>query len=312
MKDLIPHIEYLLQSHDCVIVPGLGAVLAHRVSARYDDEVGCWMPPYRAMSFNSELTRTDGLLAASVARRRGVSVAAATQMVTSAVEQMRRVLSVDGTLDMGAAGTLFMEEGRITYQPAASGWASPQYLWMPRLDIARISGADHVTVDQDDNVLHLRRAPLWRGVLRIAASFAIILLVGWAVKVNLSEASKQQFASLWPISAEQELLVEEEPATEGDADAPMTLLLPQQPEEVEPEVAPQLDGKYCVIVGSFANEAEAREFINTKPQETLGILTAGGRCRVYAATAATEAEAYAIASSASFVDRYPSSWVCRR
>lgn len=264
------------------------------------------------MSFNSELTRTDGLLAASVARRRGVSVAAATQMVTAAVEQMRRVLSVDGSLDMGAAGTLTMEDGRITYQPAASGWASPQYLWMPRLDIARISGADHVAVDDDDNVLHLRRARLWRGALRVAASFAIILLVGWAVKVNLSEASKQQFASLWPISAEQEQLAEEEPATEGDADAPMTLLLPQQPEEVEPEVAPQLDGKYCVIVGSFANEAEAREFINSKPQQTLGILTAGGRCRVYAATAATEAEAYAIAASASFVDRYPNSWVCRR
>ncbi|MGN0223144.1 MAG: hypothetical protein ACI4AM_03850 [Muribaculaceae bacterium] len=311
MKDLIPHIEYLLQSHDCVIVPGLGAVLAHRVSARYDDEAGCWMPPYRAMSFNSELTRTDGLLAASVARRRGVSIAAATQMVTAAVEQMRRTLSDDGSLDMGGAGTLTMEDGRITYQPATTGWASPQYLWMPRLDIARISGADHIALDDDDNVLHLRRARLWRGVLRIAASFVIILLVGWAVKVNLSDASKQQFASLWPISAEQEKPAEE-PAVEGDADAPMTLLLPQQPEEVEPEVAPQLDGKYCVIVGSFANEAEAREFINAKPTETLGILTAGGRCRVYAATAATEAEAYAIATSASFVDRYPNSWVCRR
>lgn len=312
MKDLIPHIEYLLQSHDCVIVPGLGAVLAHRVSARYDDEAGCWMPPYRAMSFNSELTRTDGLLAASVARRRGVSVAAATQMVASAVEQMRRELEACGTLDMGGAGTLTMEEGRITYQPAQSQWASPQYLWMPRLDIARISGADHIAVDDDDSVLHLRRARLWRGALRIAASFVIILLVGWAVKVNLSEASKQQFASLWPISAEQEQSAVEEPAMEGDADAPMTLLLPQQPEEVDAEVAPQLDGKYCVIVGSFTSEAEAREYINSKPQQTLGILTAGSRCRVYAATAATEAEAYAIASSASFVDQYPNSWVCRR
>lgn len=263
------------------------------------------------MSFNSELNRTDGLLAASVARRQQVSIAVATQIVTSAVEQMRQELEAEGLLDMGGAGTLTMEDGRITYQPASAGWASPQYLWMPRLDIARISGAEHITVDEDDNVLHLRRARLWRGALRVAASFAIILLVGWAVKVNLSEASKQQFASLWPISAEQELPVEE-PVVEGNADAPMTLLLPQQPEEIEAEVAPQLDGKYCVIIGSFTNEAEARAFINTKPQETLGILTAGGRCRVYAATAATEAEAYAIATSASFVDRYPNSWVCRR
>ena len=281
------------------------------------------------MSFNSELTRTDGLLAASVARRRGVSVAVASQMVTSAVEQMRRELEADGALDLGGAGRLTLVDGRITYQPAASGWVSPQYLWMPRLDIARISGADHITVDDDDSVLHLRRARLWRGALRIAASFAIILLVGWAVKVNLSEASKQQFASLWPVSAEQEQQAEQkqpaqepvaevQPApeavavAEAEVEAPDTLSQSTQSEEVEPEVAPQLDGKYCVIVGSFANEAEARKFINSKPTETLGILIAGNRCRVYAATAATEAEAYAIATSASFVDRYPSSWVCRR
>ncbi len=310
MKDLTNHIEYLLQCHDCVILPGIGAILAHSVSAHYNDEVGSWLPPHRALSFNSELTRTDGLLAASVARRRKISIAAATQIVASATDRMRNILDSNSPLDLGLAGRLERNaDGKILYFPPKTSLISPQFMWLAATSTPKICNDNHNS-DYDENVVYINHTKLWRRALRVAASFAIIVLIGWAVKVNLSEASMQQFASLWPMTTNDQ--VNEEPAVEGDATASMTLILPAQPQEEEDASAPLLNEKFCVIVGSFANEAEAQKFINSKNNQNLGILSADGRCRVYAASAPTEAEAYAIATSASFVDKYPSAWVCRR
>ena len=40
MIELERHIEILLLSNDCVIVPNFGGFMAHHVDARYDDEDG--------------------------------------------------------------------------------------------------------------------------------------------------------------------------------------------------------------------------------------------------------------------------------
>lgn len=94
MNKLIPHIEYLLQSHDCVIIPGLGAVLAHGIPAFYDESRGVWVAPRRAVAFNPELSRTDGLLAASVARRDSLNIESATTVVRNEVDKMLSLIHI--------------------------------------------------------------------------------------------------------------------------------------------------------------------------------------------------------------------------
>ncbi len=57
--ELERHIEILLLSNDCVIVPGFGGFMAHHVDARYDGRDNMFLPPLRTIGFNPQLTMND-------------------------------------------------------------------------------------------------------------------------------------------------------------------------------------------------------------------------------------------------------------
>ncbi len=93
MNQIVRHIEYLLRSGDgCVVIPGVGAVLSRRVSACFDASTGRFMPPAVEYSFNGALSRSDGALASSVARSRGIAYEQAARIVDEAASDMRRAL----------------------------------------------------------------------------------------------------------------------------------------------------------------------------------------------------------------------------
>ncbi|MFW5519352.1 MAG: SPOR domain-containing protein, partial [Segatella copri] len=47
VNELKRHIEILLLSNDCVIVPEFGGFMAHHVDARYDGRDNMFLPPLR-------------------------------------------------------------------------------------------------------------------------------------------------------------------------------------------------------------------------------------------------------------------------
>ena len=53
--ELERHIEILLLSNDCVIVPGLGGFMTHHIDARYDEQDNMFLPPLRTLGFNPQL-----------------------------------------------------------------------------------------------------------------------------------------------------------------------------------------------------------------------------------------------------------------
>ena len=65
MMELERHIEVLLLSNDCVIVPGLGGFVAHHVQAQYDERDHSFIPPTRTLGFNPQLVINDSLLVQS-------------------------------------------------------------------------------------------------------------------------------------------------------------------------------------------------------------------------------------------------------
>ncbi|MBO5704071.1 MAG: SPOR domain-containing protein, partial [Bacteroidaceae bacterium] len=52
MIALARHIESLLLKHDCVIVPDFGGFVTQQVAARYVEDEGLFLPPYRSVGFN--------------------------------------------------------------------------------------------------------------------------------------------------------------------------------------------------------------------------------------------------------------------
>ena len=55
------HIEILLLSNDCVIVPGFGGFMAHYVDARKDEADGSFLPPIRSIGFNPKVTLNNNI-----------------------------------------------------------------------------------------------------------------------------------------------------------------------------------------------------------------------------------------------------------
>ncbi|MDE6288583.1 MAG: hypothetical protein K2M00_07360, partial [Muribaculaceae bacterium] len=234
MKDLIRHIEYLLQSHDCVIIPGLGAILAHGEHARCDSDTGLWHAPARVLSFNPELNRTDGLLAASVARRDGISIEAASALVNRAATNMSETLRSEGVLELGAAGTLTIQPGgTMTYEPGNAAWLSPSTMWLPTLDIAPVAGASQIAHEAGKK----RRVPaVLRHAASIAASIAAVVALGWAIRTTLPDAGGEQLASVVPTSRQ----TVEVPAS--DNNSTLVLVIKHQTDDDEIYVdAPAID-----------------------------------------------------------------------
>lgn len=318
VNKLIPHIEYLLLDHDCVIVPGLGAILAHSVAPYYDVENECWTAPARVFSFNPALSRTDGLLAGSVARREGISVEAASAIVKKEAEEMLAVLDNDKHLTLGAVGSLDMDdEGLLSFTPGNALWLSPSCLWLPSINIKPLQRASELARIHED-IARKRDLPYFlRRCGQIAACIAVFVTLGWIAVQNLTYAPEEQFASMWPnVTGEQKSTVK------GAENSPVVLILSQAPKDEVIENIPSenivksqgnvaASKKYFLIVASLASQEEANEFLRQNSDFNLGILAKDGRYRIYAASGNSIEEVTAASKEAGIASRYPNSWVCR-
>ena len=63
------YISDLLFEHDCVTVPGFGSFLANYKSAPYDLSQEKFRPPFKQISFNSQIKDNDGTLAKYVSKK---------------------------------------------------------------------------------------------------------------------------------------------------------------------------------------------------------------------------------------------------
>lgn len=92
MIEINRHIEILLLSNDCVIVPGFGGFMAHHVDARYDGTDNMFLPPLRTVGFNPQLTMNDSLLVLSYVETYDMSYPEALRRIEDEVAEIRQTL----------------------------------------------------------------------------------------------------------------------------------------------------------------------------------------------------------------------------
>ncbi len=317
MNCLIPHIEYLLQYNDCVIVPGLGAILAHNMAPRYDEEEQMWHAPARVFSFNPALSRTDGMLASSIARREGISYDSATSIVRKEVEKMLASLDEKHELSLCNAGTLYMdEEGLLSYTPGTAQWLSPDFMWLPQVNLGLQRRVSEI---MESHARINRRNKLSSILLRCgqaAACIAVMITLGWIVVQNLTYAPEEQFASIVP-----NVVANNHTANVAAGNNPVVLVLAKAPEGevIENIPAPKVvkeeknnSARYYLIVASLASENEAKKFLKQHTDSNLGIFEKDGRYRIYAASGNTIESVSSIQKTEDFASRYPNAWICRK
>ena len=114
------YISDLLYRYECVIVPGFGAFLAHRVSAHYDETTQAFFPPKKRISFNAQLQENDGLLANYIASAERLSYEDALLQVQEFGLQIQQKLDAEERVYVDKIGTLTRNEaGKISFEPEA-------------------------------------------------------------------------------------------------------------------------------------------------------------------------------------------------
>lgn len=153
MIEINRHIEILLLSNDCVIVPGFGGFMAHHVDARYDGKDNMFLPPLRTVGFNPQLTMNDSLLALSYVETYDISYPEALRRIEDEVVEIRQSLENEGKFEIENIGMLFLnEDGNISFEPCEAGILTPDFYGLGGFDmlpIAQIGNGEQQNENQN-------------------------------------------------------------------------------------------------------------------------------------------------------------------
>lgn len=297
MLDIIPHIQYLVATTDCVVLPGWGAFISSHINAYVSD--GLMYPPTRAISFNPSLTHDDGSLVASVVRKTGVGYPTAKASVSAAIGQMRKLYNTEGVITIPRVGTLRRDSNDKTiFTPSAESVAAGAYLALPTLEV---SPAVPVAVEKGAKVARISGI---RAFGRVAAGIAILL--GLSITLTtpvVVDRSVNQYAGM--------------PAPEITPAKILSLPVPTESQVLyiatpDPAEATETVAAFYLIVSSHSNHAEASRFVAAHPDDNLTIFESDGRFRVVAATGASFSETAKLKSDADFDRKYPDAWVLKK
>jgi hypothetical protein len=119
MMQLSQYISTLLYRYECIIVPGLGAFLTHKVSAEIDTQAQVFSPPKKRLSFNEQLQSNDGVLANYIATSEKVSYENALSKIAKQVAEIQQSLKKNETVSLKYVGDLSRSKtGALEFEPS--------------------------------------------------------------------------------------------------------------------------------------------------------------------------------------------------
>ena len=213
MIELERHIEILLLSNDCVIVPNLGGFVAHHIDARYDENDSTFLPPLRTLGFNPQLKMNDSLLVQSYIEAYDLSYPEALRRIEGEVEELRQYLETDGQIELNDLGVLHLnDEGNIEFEPCEAGILTPSLYGLGSFEMKPLatimpeetdeSSAAVVEMPQEENhepAITISMSWL-RNVVAVAAAIIAFFMIGTPVSnsnvqqssfINISGSTEQ-------------------------------------------------------------------------------------------------------------------------
>lgn len=318
MNNIFSHIEYLLYRHDCVIVPQLGAFVVRQIPAEYDAATSAFLPPRRQILFNPELTHSDGLLTASVARKCGISYERATSEVEEQVSKIKGELSsANSRCSAGTLGLLIRApHGAITFEPAHRFFATPSLFSLPAVSVTTVEEREEM--DRMSRKSHRISFP---NILRVAASILVLIVVGFLTTTPLPvDESSVHKASLslpkisvpdTPAKEFQSVEITLNLAVPADSLSAFTVITQQELDRLNSTVKISDSDPYYLVVASTVSQRQAQAFIESHPDFYLETVNFDGRIRIIAATAHTPAELRDLHRDR-LAEEFPEAWPCHR
>ena len=319
MENLVKNISRLIAHHNCVIMPGVGAFLAHRVPACYNATEKVFMPPHRALAFNPQVTVDDALLLSEYMGDGTMSYEEANECLHSDIDALRLKLADTGILYFGDLGTFKMDiDGKISFTPNENSIDDPYNYGFEPLAIAPLK-----ELKKKDIVI--KRSNISKYISAVAAAIVAIFVlipIGSSIYNDDAQLSVAGFApveksvrpvAVTPVSdAVCEIAPVEEtvtahifttseasPAVEEaqivEPQAPVTTVADATAQEVKEEVK-EISRQYSIIVASTPNPDKAQLAItelSRKMQADYQVVQGDRRFRIAIESYETEADANA-------------------
>lgn len=300
MLRIINHIERLLLTHDCVIIPRFGGFVLQAVAGVYRKEEHAFYPMRKEVVFNPSLQHTDGLLQESYMQVYGVDYKKAQQMLEEDVEELRSELQRYNKVALGNIGSFATgSEGQIVFHPGTSdsfdmdnyGLSMFHFPVLPapareREEVALLTGKKKSRTE----IFYL---PVNRNFLRVvgasAAAVALFLLVSTPVKDINTSAYTASFIPSELVSKTTAEVVNtstETPVSTVEIKTdmqPSAVIVP--PANVAAPVAATPKKMYHVIIASFPSEKQAEEYLskaNRMVYKQIGMVVRNDKYRIYA------------------------------
>lgn len=149
--DLSYHIEELLYSNDCVIIPTIGGFIVNYAAASIDFVEQQLLPPQKVVSFNPKLVNNDGLLANHIAQKEHLTYKQATAKVEAFSRDIEERLFNNEIVHFERIGKLYFNaDSKLEFVPASTNFLKDAY-GLPALSCTPIlRNKDYLTKNKND------------------------------------------------------------------------------------------------------------------------------------------------------------------
>lgn len=323
--DIRNNLARLLESHDCVIIPGFGGFIGSYAPARIDPVNHRFIPPSKKLLFNINLRQNDGLLISSIAAETGSSYEASRQMLEDFTNILIQQVKTGRGYTIPRIGRLFTDrEGNIQFDQDQGANLLPDSFGLFTFVAPPVSRNTY-SERLEKKVQAIRQNPVtlqprfpvslkWAAILAIPVSAAALFTLTQFKSFNTEPLSNAGMLSSVISRFSSSSLVEKKQAP---AVGPETLLFQDEPivEEIAEETLP-VDPPYAIIIGAFRieeNAMKAAEEARVAGFENAGLFdrSPSGLYRVCMGTFNTleEAEDAMITAQAG---GYPGAWLLEK
>lgn len=247
--EIAKHITYLLQFHECVVIPEFGGFITNYKAAVYNPLNHTFSPPSKEVVFNSKINKNDGLLINHLVDVERIGYRQAQTAVMNFTDQLFNALNGGEKVDFEQLGSFeFDRSGTVIFTPATRFDLIEAYGLKPFSFSAIENSQKHYYQPRPAiRVLH-RRTDL----IKVAATAALLLTLALFPVKN--EELSIQSSNLIPFhlfTSEQTVNTASTAANEQEVEKEDLVLA------IVKEKAP-----YVLVGGSFEHLGNANVFLN--------------------------------------------------
>lgn len=283
MISMIEHIEYLMLSNDCVVVPGFGAFIAQYTSSHNCEQNSTFTSPKRSISFNASINHNDGLLANSIAKKASIPYAEALKQIEKSTTICRQALSDGSEVPFGRLGYFISNgEGHIEFIPFHHELANDDFFGLQSFSFptlaernAQVATEETVSETYSEPEINIgRRNWFSHKAVQIAASIVMLVCLTFALSTPIIvDKPTHQLATLnvpTPTMPKHKVVKAEKISQQ------------KQVEAASEKKEANSNGRYAIIICSLKKQSQvAQYFQENKDINPANVIKKNGYYMIY-------------------------------